>query len=298
MVDEASRMSEEYFIASMPMLSIIKGSMDVASTPFGKRHKDGREKFFYKCSKDNDFKHYYISAEDCPRHSKDFLETQKQRMPKLAYAQEYMAVFTDELQRIFDDELLKKVAVMKRAKTEQDLALGCDIAGMGEDSCTYEVFSINEQEIIRQRDNIVERRNYTTDTSRKILELDKKWNFENIGIDDGGVGFGVYSELMNDDQTKRKTVALNNASRPTDSDGKKSKKILKEEMYILALTLMEQGKLFILDDDEVIASFASMQHEDGRIFGADSHIAEGAIRAIWLLEKNKRLNMRVYSIKV
>ena len=299
MVDEGSRMSEEYFIASMPMLSVIGGSMDIASTPDGKLHKDGQEKFFYKCSKDPKFNKYYISGEDCPRHSKEFLETQKERLSKLAYAQEYLAQFTDELKRVFDEELLKEICILKRKETlvQDDLFLGVDVAGFGNDECTYEVVQV-EEEIIRQRENIIEKRNRTTETTKRILILDNAYNFEKIGVDDGGVGFGVYSELMDHDQTKRKTIALNNSSRPIDKDGKKSKKILKEEMYMLVLSLMENKKLFLLDDDEVINSFSSIQQEDGKIFGAYSHVAEGVIRAVWLAMKYKDLNLRVYSIKV
>ena len=36
MPDEGSRMSEEYFVATLPMLSVVGGSMDIASTPAGK----------------------------------------------------------------------------------------------------------------------------------------------------------------------------------------------------------------------------------------------------------------------
>ena len=50
MPDEGSRMTEEYFIATLPALSVVKGSMDISSTPAGKLHKDGSEKYFYKCS--------------------------------------------------------------------------------------------------------------------------------------------------------------------------------------------------------------------------------------------------------
>ena len=244
MVDEGSRMSEEYFEASMPMLSVIKGSMDIASTPYGKHHKDGSEKFFYKCSMDEHFKKYYISGEDCPRHSSEFLEKQKERMTKLAYAQEYLAQFTDELRRLFDDELLKKTCILPVPHPPRhDNFLGCDIAGFGEDECTYEVFSW-QNNLLKHSLNLVERRNYTTDTSKRIIELNKAFDFSKIGVDDGGVGFGVFSELMNHDDTKRKTIALNNSSRPIDKEGKKSKKILKEEMYMLTVTMLEQGKLF------------------------------------------------------
>lgn len=298
MVDEGSRMSEEYFIAIMPALSVIQGSMDIASTPYGKRHPDGQEKFFYKCSKDPNFTKYYISAEDCPRHTEEFLKTQRERMTKLAYAQEYEAVFTDELRRVFDDDIIKRVCVLNRRQVNKsDNYLGVDVAGFGQDECTFQVVR-TENDQIKQIESIIEKRNYTTDTSNRILQLNTIYDFEKIGIDDGGIGFGVFSELMNNDDTKRKTIALNNASRPIDKEGKKSKKILKEEMYLNALRLMETRQLFLLDDDEIKASLSSIQHDEGKIFGSYSHITEGIIRAVWLAEKYKDLNLRVYSIKV
>ena len=291
MPDEGSRMSEEYFIATLPMLSVVGGSMDIASTPNGKRHKDGTEKFFYKCSKDPDFTKYYVSAKDCPRHSKEFLEKAKKRLSKLAYAQEFLAIFTDELKRLFDDEMIKKICTGKRDKNwrrnpRADYYLGCDIAGLGEDECTYEEFAECD-DFITHVENIIEKRNFTTDTSRKIKQLNKIYDNAGIGIDDGGLGFGVYSELMDDDDTKRITVPLNNASRDTDDEGNKYRKLLKEEMYINLQILMENKKIQLLDDDEVKASLASIQHDEGKIFGSYSHVVEGIIRAVWLATKNQ-----------
>ncbi|GAH03621.1 unnamed protein product, partial [marine sediment metagenome] len=286
MCDEGSRMSEEYFIATLPMLSVISGSMDIASTPKGKLHKDGTERFFYKCSLNPKFKKYYVSAEDCPRHTKEFLEEAKKRMSKLAYAQEFLAMFTDALTTLFPKELLDKCLVLKRRniKFRGDYYLGVDIAGFGDDECTYELFERLRGGTIAQRDNIVENRNYTTDTTRRILEIDGNYDsVKKIGIDDGGIGFGVFSELMGISDVKRKVIPLNNASRAVDYKGKKSKRILKEDMYFNLLTLMEQGRVKLLDDDEVRASLASMQvDEDGKVFGSNSHIAEGIDRAVWI----------------
>lgn len=292
MIDEGSRMSEEYFIAVGPMLSVINGSTDIASTPYGKKHKDGSEKYFYKCSKDKDFKSWYVSAEDCPRHSKEFLEKQKQKMSKLAYAQEYEAVFTDELLRIFDDDTLKAICVLKREDNKSldssgQYFLGVDVAGYGKDECTFESIIQKTTGHIEQVDNIIQKRNKTTDTTRKVIQLNTIYNYNKIGIDDGGIGFGVWSELMEDNRTKRKTIALNASSRPTDAEGKKSKRILKEEMYIYLQVLMENKMIKLLDDDEVIASLASIQHDDGKIFGSYSHITEGIIRAVWLTKKKR-----------
>jgi len=296
MIDEGSRMSEEFFIAVSPMLSIVEGSMDIASTPFGKKHKDGSEKFFYKCSQDNRFKKFYISAEDCPRHKKEFLEEQKIKMSKLAYAQEFLAIFTDELRRLFDDDLINKICIKKRderfiVNSNSKYYIGVDVAGLGDDECAFEIVEKRSDKKIIQKENILEKRNYTTDTSKKIIELNRIFRFSKIGVDDGGIGFGVYSELMQNDATKRKTEALNNASRITDKDGERSKKLLKEDMYYNLLVLMENSKIELLDDDEIKASLSSVQEDEGKIYASYNHPAEGIVRGVWLASNSKDLNI-------
>jgi hypothetical protein len=290
MIDEGSRMSREFFIAVSPMLSVIGGSMDIASTPCGK------EGFFYDCSKDLNFKQFFISAEECPRHTKEFLENEKVRLGKTAYAQEYLAIFMDEMRRIFSDEWIKEICREKRKKVVNSEAyLGVDVAGFGKDITTYEILKFIDRNNIIQIENIIERGNFTTQTSDRIINLNTSYNFNAIGIDDGGIGFGVYSELMRNSKTQNKTFALNNASRTTDNDGEKSKKLLKEEMYINLLIYGEQKRIKLLEDDEVKASLSSIQHnEEGKIYGSDSHIVEGIIRALWLI-KTKGLNLFVHT---
>ena len=290
MVDEGSRMSREFFIAVLPMLSVIGGSMDVASTPCGK------EGYFYECSKDEHYKKFYVSAEDCPRHTKEFLESQKKMMSKLEYAQEYLAQFLDELRRVFSDELIEKCCILKRKERiieDRTYFLGVDVAGWGKDETTLEILDGTDRENIKQVENEILLKKLTTETSQRIIQLERIWNFKEIGVDDGGVGFGVFSELLREDATKRKTKALNNASRPIDNEGEKSKKLLKEEMYLNLLLLLENLKIRLLDDDEIKASLASIQHnEEDKIFGNDSHICEGIVRAAWLI-KTTSLNIYI-----
>lgn len=295
MIDEGSRMGEEFFISVTPMLSVSHGSMDIASTPFGKKDKWGNETFFYKCSKDANYKKFYASAEDCPRHSKEFLEKEKKRMTRLQYAQEYLAQFLDELRQVFSDDLIKKCCVLKRRDLiikNHTYYLGCDIAGMGGSENSFEIIDRINKDTFEQVQSETTKDALTTETSEKIKLLNLMYNFRRIGIDDGGVGFGVFSELMDFEGTKRKTEALNNASRPIDREGEKKKKLLKEEMYMNLLILMEQGKIKLLNDDEVKASLSSMQHDDeGKIFGSYSHITEGIVRAAWIAARNKDLNI-------
>lgn len=298
-VDEAAPMDRGVFSSVMPMLSVTGGSIDIMSTPRGK------DNFFYECSLNENFTKFYISSEDCPRHDKNFLESEKKRMSKLEYAQEYLAIFLDELQRLFNDDLLKKCCIIKRKELEKQKKyyLGCDIAGLGKDETTYEVIEKINNDNFEQRENIIEKRNYTTDTSQKILTLEEVYGFKEIGVDDAGAGFGVWCELLLNDKTKRKVRALNNATRPLNKDGNKNKKLLKEEMYLNLLAGMEQGKVKLLDDDELIQSLKSVQFEynvsegrntDLRIFGNYTHICEGICRAFWLASQDKSLNIWVY----
>lgn len=288
MIDEGSRMSEEYFIASMPMLSVIGGTMDLGSTPAGKKHKDGSEKFFYKCSKDKSFRKYYISGEDCPRHSKDFLEQQRERMTKLAYAQEYLAIFTDELKQFFDKDLIEKAQVLKRPETitSGEYYLGVDVARMGEDLSTFEIFKKTNNKEFHQVENIITKRTLTTETTAKVLELEKRYHFKQIFIDAYGVGTGVFDQLITNNLTKRKTIAIGHDSRPLDSEEKKKTKALKEDIYTNFKILLESGKVKLLKDDDVLASLLSIQFEytdKGRLetFGSDAHITDGIVRACW-----------------
>ncbi len=307
MPDEGSRMSEEYFIATSPMLSVIGGSTDIASTPAGKLHKDGSEKYFYKCSKDKKFKKFYVNGEDCPRHSKEFLETEKERMSELMYAQEYMAIFTDDLKRLYDDQWIKDVFTLPKPEDSsipsgpnsgRDYFLGVDIARLGKDDTTFECLDGTDTDNVFQIFKEVTRKNLITETARKIMRLDDKWDFNKIGLDDGGLGVGVLDILLENSSTADKVVGLNNAKRDIDAE-EGHKPLLKEDMYVNLLVGGENGHIHLINDDELIASFKSIQWEfQGdkiRISGADSHEAEGVIRGYWLI-KQKLLKCFIRSL--
>lgn len=306
MIDEAAPMAREVFISVSPMLSVTGGSMDLLSTPRGKAG------FFYECSDDpalgnkirDDFTRFYISAEDCPRHSKRYLEEEKKRMSELEYAQEYLARFLHDLRRLFSDKIIQKCCILKRRKEilkRRIYYMGNDIGGLGGAENTFEILDRTDRENIVQVENETTTKKLTTATTARIMQFNMLYKFKRIYVDDGGPGFGVFSELLSDNRTKRKVIAINNASRPLDHDESRSKKILKEDLYQNLLVLMEQGKIKLLDDDELIASLASVQGEyikkEGqqtqfRIFGNYTHIVEGLIRAAWC-SKDKTLKIWV-----
>ena len=289
-IDEAAPMAREVFIAVSPMLSVTGGSLDILSTPRGK------EGFFYECSKKDNFTKFYVSAEDCPRHDKEFLKQEKESMSELEYAQEYLAKFLDELRQFFPNDLIKKVCTGKRSETilPADYYLGCDVARKDKDEFSYEILDGTDKENLVHVENIVTKNIPIPESTRRIISLNKQYDFVKEYIDSGGMGISVVDLLREDENNKRKVVEINNSSRRYVEDGVDKKQgILKEDLYENLIMLMEQGRIILLDDEDVIASLQSVQYEilNGkiRIFGNYTHIVEGLIRAAWCA-KSKSLN--------
>ncbi len=124
------------------------------------------------------------------------------------------------------------------------------LSRMGEDQSV--LFSIHRKgEILRQIDLEVTEKTLLTDTIRRIKNADSKHSYKKIYIDDGGMGVGVFDPLLEDQQTKRKVVAINNSARSIDLEDKQHKKLLKEDLYNNLLRLMEQKKIELKEDAEV-----------------------------------------------
>ena len=79
------------------------------------------------------------------------------------------------------------------------------------------------------------------------------------------------------------------------------KKLLKVDLYNNLLSLMEKGKISLMDKDDVFLSLKSIQYEhftEGtlagtmKIYGDYSHIVEGLIRAAWCV-KDKHLKLSI-----
>lgn len=292
--DEAAYINEEVWTAVTPMLAITRGKIWLLSTP------KGRGGYFYRCFEDKKFNHYHVSSEDCPRKDQDFLDHEKETKTKAQYAQEYLGEFVDKLQQFFSDDLIKKCQTAIRRKEirkRSNYFLGVDVGGMGGDASTFEVVDRTNRDNLVQVENETLTMALTTDTTRKVLSLNNQYDFKRIYVDDGGIGFGVFSELLEDENTRRKVIAINNAARPLDRDEKRKKKILKEDLYNNLLNLMEKDKIKLLDDPEISMSLRSVQYEwvDGKfkIFGRDTHIVEGLVRAAWS-SKDKSLNIYCY----
>ena len=325
-IDEAARMGKFFWIAVRPIILMSAGEIWLASTPFGKQG------YFWEMFNEGfnldvenpRFKVFYTTTEKVIHErelTKDWteerkikalsiLESDKRTMSRLEYGQEYLGLFMEDLMQFFPDDMIKKCQTTERPNSinpEKDYYLGQDIARMGEDETTFCIgyLTDGEEPKIVQVENLVTRKTYLSETYKANKELDNKYNFKKMFIDDEGIGIGVFDMMMDDDDLKKKTIGINNSKRIIDKDGKE-KGILKTDLYYWLRGLMEQNKIDLLRDDSIFQSLKSVQYEYGvdnrgnpriKIHGNNTHIAEGLIRLAQAL-KYKDLNIFICRIKV
>ncbi len=95
-VDEASRVPDDLYRAVRPMLAVSNGRLICMSTPFGKRG------FFYEeWTGPRSWERVRITANQCPRISKEFLDEEREALGDRWYRQEYECSFEDMVGAVF-----------------------------------------------------------------------------------------------------------------------------------------------------------------------------------------------------
>ncbi len=300
-IDEASYVPDPVYTAIKPMLAVASkkglGWEVFLSTPAG------RGGFFYDSFTNEDYLQFHVSSEDCERIPKEFLLKEKKRLTRIEYAQEWLGEFIDEFQQYFPTALIKKCMTFIRWNYETDYKkglryfLGHDYAGPGKDD--------NASVIAEMQDNnkklkIIEPETddepNTTIINKSIVRKDKTFKFNKLFVDSGGFGCGPTDELIN--LLGRRVIGLDNSKKTFDHDKEKTNKILKEDLYSNAKSMMERGDLEIIDNRKLFNSLKCMRFKytpDKKllIYGKNTHLAEAFVRACWAV-KAKSLNLFVY----
>lgn len=313
MVDEAPKMPKLFWASAKPILATTGGKIWMWGTFFGQdqyfyknyvKCKDGggRYKVWEKTTPEV-FSKRKISeswTEEQLKEALDFLEEEKDDMSRLEYAQEYLAIASEHLRQFFPDELIADRQILERTgQTVGEFFLGIDVARMGEDLSTFEIFEASNKKKIRQIENITTSKTLTTDTTRLIFELNEEYkNIKQIFIDAFLVGVGIYDRLITDERTRRKTIAIDHWSRPLDREEKQKTKIKPIDIFENLKSLMEHKEVELLKDDSIRESLRSIQVEWGRkgtktIIGRNKHIADGIARGVWC-SQDKSLNIWIY----
>ncbi len=100
--DEAAFVDDGVYTAVRPMLAVSGGQLVMMSTPHGKRGH------FYEAHKSNEFRVFTVTADQCPRISKEFLESERKALGDAAYRQEYFCEFLDTTDQVFKSEHIER----------------------------------------------------------------------------------------------------------------------------------------------------------------------------------------------
>lgn len=103
LVDEASRVSDDLYLAIRPMLAVSGGTLWLMSTPAGKRG------FFHEtwAYGGPEWERFRAPATECSRIPKTFLDEERATMGERWFGQEYMCEFEDSMGGVFSRELVE-----------------------------------------------------------------------------------------------------------------------------------------------------------------------------------------------
>jgi hypothetical protein len=99
-VDEASRVLDDLYMSVRPMLAVSGGCLMLTSTPWGRRG------FFHAEWTEGGpgWERIRITARECPRIPREFLEEERRSMPPRWFNQEYQCSFEATEDQVFDYE--------------------------------------------------------------------------------------------------------------------------------------------------------------------------------------------------
>lgn len=98
-LDEASRIDDALYHSVRPMLAVSGGALMMLTTPYGKRGV-----FYEAWTKGVGWERYQVTAEECPRISREFLEEERQALPRRIFEQEYLGKFVETMDQVFSYE--------------------------------------------------------------------------------------------------------------------------------------------------------------------------------------------------
>jgi hypothetical protein len=106
LIDEAARVDDALYAAIRPMLALSRGKLIALSTPFGKRG------FFYREWTEGGpaWHRAKVTAYDCPRIPRDWLEAERDRIGQWIWEQEFLVEWKDAVDSYFRSEDIEAMA--------------------------------------------------------------------------------------------------------------------------------------------------------------------------------------------
>lgn len=178
-LDEAARIPDELYKSVRPMLAVSGGRLVLLSTPFGPTG------FFYEIWEQggSEWEKFKITANDCPRISKEFLEEEKRSLGSIYFQQEYMCSFIASSATRVKREWLR---YEDRAPQNLNVSMGVDLAISIKETADWTAVAVIGRDsagnlhiidVQRIRGSFAEQKAF-------IKQLADKWQPAIIGIED------------------------------------------------------------------------------------------------------------------
>jgi len=100
--DEAAFVDDGVYTAIRPMLAVSGGQLVLMSTPHGRRGH------FYEAHRSGEFRTFTVTADQCPRISQSFLESERRALGHALYRQEYFCEFLDTVDQVFRTDHIER----------------------------------------------------------------------------------------------------------------------------------------------------------------------------------------------
>ena len=232
-------------------------------------HKDNQ---MYEHWLDPKFTHIHIGydtgiAEE--RITEEFIEEERKEITDTQFKILYDAEFPDATEdQLIRGDWIRNALREKPKMTEENVIriLGCDIARFGEDKTvlTYlKVYSNAFYVIEKIKEYAMQDTHVTTGY---IIDMDNKYYFNKIIVDDTGLGGGVVDNLKHNKSTKKKTISFIAGKSPKKEEDKKRYLNVKAEFYIKMSKIFEAGNIIIQDNSQLIRELRQIKYE----FSGDS----------------------------
>ena len=104
-VDEAASVPDELYLAIRPMLAMSGGNLMLISSPRGQRG------FFHETwlNGGDSWERYMVKGEECPRISSEYLEAERQSIPRRWFDQEWCCEFLSDVDSFFDADAIRSL---------------------------------------------------------------------------------------------------------------------------------------------------------------------------------------------
>lgn len=182
--------------------------------------------------------------------TQEFINEQRKNLTELEFSTEYEAKFIEDSDCYFKQELIQSCIedyeLPDKINNKYSYYLGVDFARMGEDKSVF-IPVLSHGGGVRVSDIITTEHKMLTDAVGRVKQLDEKYSFDRICLDQTGLGAGPTDMLTEEFGYKVEGITFTMQS--------------KEDLYSNLKKMMEQGRLKIPNNRDLYYELSDLRYE-------------------------------------